>query len=97
MDMFLRGAVEKHIDFLLSESNLNAAYETLTKRLSPMVGNVNDALFGYVVGRALEFCFLSFNMFYRRKPSSNDFVEIGKILERRAMEIKSKITLITNK
>jgi hypothetical protein len=69
----------------------------LKEGLAPMVGNVNDALFGYVVGRAIEFCSFSFWTSYGRSPSTDDLNEIGKILTRRAMEIKSKITVITNK
>ena len=65
--------------------------------LSPTVKNLEDSLFGYVVGRLIQFSFSAVQTYYSRDPSIEEFNEIDKILERRATEIKSKITLVVNR
>lgn len=96
MNSFFRGAIEKHIDFLLSDANLDTAYETLTKGFVQRVENINDALFGYVIGRVMEYASM-FLLRHHKKPSIDDLPVIEKILERRAMEIKLKIASLPSR
>jgi len=98
MDALLRGSIERHLDTLLTkEEVLTSASKMFKEGLSPTVKHLEDALFGYVVGRTIEFSFFAIQMYYHRLPDSEEFNEIGKILERRATEIKSKVTLVANR
>lgn len=98
LDALIRGSIERHIDEILERENLlSSALEMFKEPLSPTVKSFEDALFGYVIGRTLQFSFDVLQIHYRRPLSDEEFIEIGKMLTRRAMEIKSKITLIANR
>jgi len=97
LEPLLRGSIEHHIDVILGEKVLDNALEMFRKGLAPSVKDIEDALFGYVIGRTLEFSFAAVQVYYRRNPTDEEFKEIAEILERRAMEIKSKIRLIVNR
>ena len=97
MDALLRGSLERFLDNLLTDTVLTNALNMFNKGLAPTVKNTEDALFGYVIGRTIEFAFDAIQVYYRRMPIEQEFEEIGKMLERRAIEIKSKIKLITNR
>lgn len=98
LDALLRGSIERFLDDVLEKENLleNAA-AMFRKPLAPTTKHIEDALFGYVVGRLLQLTFDSIQIHYRRNPTDAEFQEIGRILERRAMEIKSKVTLVANR
>jgi hypothetical protein len=97
MDPFLRGTIERHVDTILIGDALTSASEMLKKGLAPAVKNLEEALFGYVVGRVIEFAFLVIQADYYRSPTDEEFDEIGYILKRRAIEIKSKVTFVANR
>lgn len=98
LDALIRGSIERHIDEILERENLlSSALEMFREPLSPTVKSFEDALFGYVIGRTLQFSFDVLQIHYRRPLSDEEFIEIGKMLTRRAREIKSKITLIANR
>jgi hypothetical protein len=98
MDALLRGTIERHLDTLLTEEDsLINASKMFKEVFSPTVKYLEDALFGYVIGRILEFSFFAIHTYYYRSPNDEEFLEIGKILQRRAIEIKSKVTLAANR
>jgi hypothetical protein len=98
LDALIRGSIERHIDEILERENLlPSALRFFKENLFPTVKSYEDALFGYVMGRTVQFSFDILTIHYSRRPTDEEFNEIGKILERRATEIKSKITLIANR
>lgn len=98
MDALLRGSIERFLDQILEKERILAsALAMFEKRFAPIAKQAEDTLFGYVVGRTTQFAFDSIQIYYQRKPTDAEFLEIGKMLERRAMEIKSKIRLIANR
>lgn len=98
MDVLLRGSIERHVDRILEGGMpLDKALLMFRKGLAPTVKNVEDALFGYVIGRTIQFSFDAMQVHHKREPNGAEFSEIAEILVRRAMEIKSKIKLIANR
>jgi hypothetical protein len=97
MNALIRGSIKRCLDRLLDQTALDSALEMFRKGLSPTVRNLDDALFGYVVGRLIEFALNAIKMFYGRQPTSNEIAEIDEIIKRKAIEIKSRITLITHR
>ena len=97
MDTHMRGNIERYIDDTLTQSKLETANKLFSDFFSPMVGDIGNALFGYVIGRTLEFAFFSIYARYHRTATVYELKEIKEILERRSMEIKSKINTLTNK
>jgi len=97
MDPFLRGTIERHVDTILAGDVLTSASEMFKKGLAPAVKNLEEALFGYVAGRLIEFSFLVIQAEYYRSPTHEELDEIDFILKRRAIEIKSKVTFVANR
>lgn len=98
MDALLRGNIERHLDTILTrEDILVYASEMFKESLSPTVKHLEDALFGYVIGRILQFASSAIQTYHNRMPSTEEYNEIGEIVKRRAMEIKSKVTLVANR
>lgn len=98
MDSLTRGSIERFLDDILEKERiLEGAVGMFEKRLSPTVKHIEDALFGYVIGRTLQLAFDAIKVRYGRMLTDAESAEIAKMLERRAMEIKSKITLIANR
>ena len=96
MDSFTRGRIERHLDDILTEEVLRSALRMFRKDLAPTVVNFEDSLFGYIIGRIIQFAFDIIMYENKRPPASEEYVEIWKIVERRALEIKSKIRTISN-
>lgn len=96
MHPFIREAIEDHVDRTLGEEVLVSASKMLTESLAPTLKNIEDALYGYVFGRATEFAFSVIQVHYQRVPSTDEYLEIYKIIRRRAVEIKSQIKQITS-
>lgn len=98
MDALLRGSIERHLDSLLTKEDalVNAA-NMFKESLSPTVRNLEDALVGYITGRIIQFSFLAMQTYYGRDPGIEEYGELAGILKRRAMEIKTKVTLVTNR
>ena len=97
MRPFIREAIEDHIDRVLGEEVLVSASKMLTESFAPTAKNVEDALYGYIFGRTIEFAFSIIQVCYQRVPSTDEHLEIYKIIRRRAIEIKSQIKLITSR
>jgi len=98
MDALIRGSIEHFLDNLLEDPKiLPSALDMFKKALAPTVKNIEDTLFGYVMGRTIQFAFITVQIYHRRPPTEDEFNEIGQMLTRRAVEIKSKIRLIVNR
>jgi len=97
METQLKENIEHTIDNALEETVLDNAYRMFKTALSPTVRNFEDALFGYVIGRTLEFTYQTIELIYGRDPTLEETGEVGRILQRRASEIKSKVKTIANR
>jgi hypothetical protein len=98
LDTVIRGALERFIDWILEkEGLLEGAQAMFEKGLSPAVTNIEDALFGYVVGRIIQFIDTIFQLNYQRLPTNDESTEIVRMLQNRAMEIRSRIRLVANR
>jgi hypothetical protein len=85
----LRGAIEKAIDNMLSDTSLSTC-RTIFEAMKPAINNSDDAIFGYVYGHvigSLETIFNSLN----RQPTNEEVSEIANAIRKRTMEIKSRI------
>lgn len=98
MEAFARGEVERFIDRILGNDELlESAYTMFEKGFELSVKNIEDTLYGYVMGRIIQFTEAYFHMSYGRPPTDNERVEIAGILRRRATEIKSKVKIVANR
>ena len=98
MDAIMRGIFEQFIDSILNNENLLVgAQKTFEIPLECPVEKVEDMMFGYVVGRIIQFLDTAFQLRYQRLPTSEEAVESGEMIVRRAAEIKSRIKLVMNK
>lgn len=85
----LRGAVEKSIDNLLSDTSLSNC-RIIFDNMKPAINNSDDAIFGYLYGYvfgSLETIFNALN----RQPTNEEMKEIVNAITKRTMEIKSRI------
>ena len=98
MQASLRGEVEKFIDTILIDAKVLPSALTLFKEdLSPTVQNIEDALYGYVFGRTIQFVSDLIKVKERRKPNRDELLEVAGVIRRRALEIKSAIILLANR
>jgi len=96
MESLTRGHIERKIDDILTEEVLRGALRMFREGLAPTVVNFEETLFGYVVGRIIQYAFDIIMYENERPPTREEYDVISKILERRVLEIKSKIRTITN-
>jgi len=85
----LRGAVEKAIDRMLSDESLSL-YRIFFENMSPAIRNSDDAIFGFIYGHvfgSLETIFRTVN----RQPTNEEMNEIVNAINKRTLEIKSRI------
>ncbi len=98
MDTIMRGTMEHFIDTILkTEGLLEGVQATFEKYLECPVEKVEDMMFGYVVGRIIQFSEIAFRLSYQRNPNHEEATEIGEMIVRRATEIKSKIKIVVNR
>jgi hypothetical protein len=98
MDAIMRGTFERFVDAILKNENLlEAVRATFEKTLECPIEKVEDIMFGYVVGRIIQFSDAVFQLNFQRIPNHEEALEIGEMIVRRATEIKSKIKIIVNR
>jgi hypothetical protein len=84
-----RGLVEKIIDSTLEDESLQTAHQFF-KEIEPVVGNENDAVYGYVIGIIYTRIINLFTVL-KRKPSMEEMNELNMAIRKRLFEIKSEI------
>ena len=87
--VMLRGIVEKSIDKLLSDKSLST-WRFIFESMKPAIKNSDDAIFGYVYGYvlgSLELLLSTLN----RQPTNEEMAEIVNAIDKRKMEIRSRI------
>jgi hypothetical protein len=96
MNTIIRGTLDQFIDSILEGGVIEDSL-TMFEGLAPAVKNIEDAIFGYVIGRIVQFIDTTIQSIYQRLPNNEEGIEIAKILKNRTVEIKSKITLVANR
>ena len=85
----LRGVVEKFIDKLLSDKSLSTS-RIIFDNMKPAIKNSDDAIFGYIYGTVLgklDAIYANFN----RQPTDEEIKEIVNAIQKRTIEIRSRI------
>lgn len=94
MERILRGHMEKEIDNLLEPKVIYSVVLILKEFLAePKENNVFTFVIGAVFGRFLSLV----DERYDRLPTENEIKEFLEMVERRTMEIKSKIKFAMSK
>lgn len=98
MDAIMRGIYEQFIDSIVNNENLLVgAQKTFEIPLECPVEKVEDMMFGYVIGRIIQFSDITFQLRHQRLPNTEEALEIGEMIVRRATEIKSRIKIVMNR
>ena len=96
MEPALRGIIEKIIDEELSEDKLSSNYGVFTAFMNRgLIDSVSSAMFGRVHMRAYQ-AWLDYKASHTEEPRPEEAIELVRIFETRAIEIKSKITEIAS-
>ena len=96
MEPALRGIIEKIIDEELSEDKLSSNYGVFTAFMNRgLIDSVSSAMFGRVYMRAYQ-AWLDYKASHAEEPRPEEAVELVRIFETRAIEIRSKITEIAS-
>ena len=85
----LRGAVEKFMDNMLSVNFISKS-RRMFDAMKPAIKNSDDAIFGYIYGAVIG----KFDGIYailNRQATNEEVDEILKVIQKRTMEIKSRI------
>ena len=92
MDAIIRGVFEQFIDSILKNENLlEGAKATFEIPLECPVEKVEDVMFGYVVGRIIQFADTAFQLSLQRLPNNEEALEMGEMIVRRATELSQKL------
>jgi len=91
METILRGLIEKELDSMSKTETLNTMIG-MFKQTFP-IKSMEDAVFGLFVGAILTRAITIIELGYRREPTNEENLEMFDIIERRTLEIKSKIKL----
>jgi hypothetical protein len=95
MDIKRRGYLETAIDEQLMERRLKTYFD-LFSELSPKIGFLEDAIFGFIIGNT----YANYSIVYRDLHNgdfTNEDVELFiEITKRRTLEMKSRIREIGN-
>jgi hypothetical protein len=96
MEPVLRGIIEKVIDEELSEDKLSSNYAVFTAfKDRGLIDSVSSAMFGRVYMRAYQ-AWLDYKASHAEEPRPEEAVELVRIFETRAIEIKSMISEISS-
>jgi hypothetical protein len=95
MEVTLRGFVEKEIDSLIVPEILEKL--VMWFQTTYPIKSTEDSLFGFIVGAIFGRFATIIAITYHRFPNDGEFKEFMELLERRTMEIKSKIKLAMSK
>lgn len=96
MEPALRGIIEKVIDDELSDDKLSSNFGVFTAfKNRGHVESVSSAMFGRVYMRAYT-TWLDYKASHDEEPRPEEAVELVRIFETRAIEIKSKISGIAS-
>jgi hypothetical protein len=91
MEPALRGIIEKVIDDELSEDKLSSNFGVFTAfKGRGLIDSVSSAMFGRVYMRAYQ-AWLDYKEDHDSEPSPEEAVELVRIFETRAIEIRSRI------
>jgi hypothetical protein len=97
MEAVARGVVEQAIDDELNERRLELSYNTF-KRFEGMglLDSAESAMFGKIYSEAFSY-FVNYKMHTREPIHLHEMEEFEKIIDRRVLEIKQKITHLSGR
>ena len=96
MEPALRGSVEKIIDINLDEESLQKKYKILSLyKEQGVISSVESALFGAVWNNVIT-ALVDVKTRARQEISESEMAEFRRIFASRALEIRSKISDISN-
>ena len=94
-DIFFTGLVVRGLDRLLEEDNIHASL-TIMKYLKPAVSSEEDAAFGSIIGELVGRLSAAINVGFNREMNELELEIIGNEIQRRSLEIRSKIREYAN-
>jgi hypothetical protein len=97
MEALARGVVEQAIDDELSDRRLELNLNTF-KRFEEMgvVESAESAMFGKIYAEAFSY-FINYKMHCKENISLKEMEEFERVIDRRVLEIKSKIRHLTGR
>ncbi len=97
MEAIARGVVEQAIDEELLDRRLELNHNTF-KRFEEMgiLESAESAMFGKIYAEAFSY-FINYKMYTKEPISLNEMDEFEKVIDRRIVEIKSKIMHLTGR
>lgn len=96
MEPALRGILEKIIDTELENDMLESNYKIFTQfKNAGLLDSVPSAMFGRIYTRAYN-AWLEYKANTEKPINRNEATEFGRIFEGRALEIRSRISDISN-
>lgn len=97
MEAVARGVVEQAIDDELVDRRLELNHNTF-KRFEEMgiVADAESAMFGKIYAEAFSY-FINYKMHSREPISLQEMAEFEKVIDRRVLEIKSRIMHLTGR
>lgn len=97
MEAVARGVVEQAIDDELKERRLELSYNTF-KRFEGegFLASAESAMFGKIYSEAFSY-FVNYKMHTKDPISLHEMEEFEKIIDRRVLEIKSKIVHLSGR
>jgi hypothetical protein len=97
MEAFARGVVEQAIDEELCDRRLELNHNTF-KRFEEIgvLESAESAMFGKIYAEAFSY-FINYKLHVRESISLREMEEFETIIDRRVLEIKSKISHLTGK
>ncbi len=97
MERKLEKALEKALDKLLQSTLEKTYYRLMDKEFLDLAKSKTDFLFGVIVGDMLEglgFCTYGA---YKRHPKDEEFKDLFRLIENRAMEIRETVKATLSK
>jgi hypothetical protein len=96
MEPALRGILEKVIDDELSDDKLSSNFRIFTQfKNQGLIDSVPSAMFGRIYTRAYN-AWLEYKASDDKPLSRHEATEFGRIFETRAIEIRSRISDVSN-
>ncbi len=97
MEAVARGVVEQAIDDELNQRRLELSYNTFKRFESEgLLVSAESAMFGKVYSGAFSY-FVNYKMHSKKPIKLNEMEEFEKIIDRRVLEIRSKIMHLAGK
>ena len=97
MEAIARGVVEQTIDDELNDRRLELSYNTFKRfQVEGILSSVESAMFGKVYSEAFSY-FVNYKMYKKEQICLHEMEEFEKIINRRIIEIKNRISHLSGR